>query len=633
MKLLYNAVSVALTSRIFSAKVKDVRASCYYHVSDWNSSSVINQNTLLDEEKELEYNLIKDSDGKLNYAKSITNKGISAVDFYKRSIYDYLSDQYSISLQEIDVKNAEFYIEVTNSDVKISNSTPQSVSEIPTSYSLFKLDTESIQSPIYAYTNSPSAKFIVPGGFGAYVIKNRIISSSQSTQDTLSSKISSRNIYQSYPFAFSIFNSYVQSSESSASFNANWSAEVTATYNAELSRQEFWRVEPTIIGAEDKLVKDLPEEWTTLQTNDAVETAPKQTEMYALADDRLNGQYRLQKVESAGSRNHYIYTRDIQLGNVSRNYQMNATGMLAVYIAYIQITLREAKITNSALLDCPLNKKFDQATKDAVIKFQQAYKARLKDGVVDSETKSLFTREVWKKMLQTDPVRYNAVIARIQSGDNKDVVPYIQNAATVAEIWELPNTDLSFQKVTYTGTSGPSQIADTIYVAVPESYRAGILSGKLKEVTVNSISIEVGKMPKSANYKGVSIVEAKGYAYNTSNGTVDYTKSQIIKSTTAHSLSTIKLDIKKPISDCGVISLKIKGSTLGGSFGNFAEGYSINKISFNISFKAKSKEALKEYKRVNQYSAEQTGYNPFSVTKPAIYRYKISRKSRKYISQ
>ena len=48
--------------------------------------------------------------------------------------------------------------------------------------------------------------------------------------------------------------------------------------------------------------------------------------------------------------------------------------MLSAYIAYIQITLREAKLTNSSLLECPLNRSFDQATKSAVIKFQQEYK-------------------------------------------------------------------------------------------------------------------------------------------------------------------------------------------------------------------------------------------------------------------
>jgi hypothetical protein len=249
---LYNAVLISLTSRIFSAKIKDLRASCYYHVSDWAHSYVLNQNVLLEEEKKLSYNLIKDLDGKLNYAKSITPPNESLLDFYKKSVYDHLSDQYSITLQEIDTSNIEFYIEVTNSDVVISNSTKivqnnsavQDVVEIPTSYTIYKVDQNSIRTPLYAYTNAPSAEFKIPGGFGAYVLKQRVYKSSLATKDSLSSKISSRNIYQSYPFKFSIFNSYVQSTESSTSFSADWSAEITAIYDAVLKRQDFFRIAP-----------------------------------------------------------------------------------------------------------------------------------------------------------------------------------------------------------------------------------------------------------------------------------------------------------------------------------------------------------------------------------------------------
>lgn len=249
---MYNAVSVALTSRIFSSKVKDVRASCYYHVSDWNSNYVINQNVLLDEEKKESYSLIKDLDGKLNYAKNITTSNSSVLDFYKKSVYDFLADQYSIALQEIDTSNIEFYIEVTNPDVQISNSIliekdsilSEDISEIPSSYTLFKVDSSSIQAPIYAYTNAPSAAFNIPGGFGAYVLRERVYKSSALTQDNLSSKISSRNIYQSYAFKLSVFNSYVQSTESPTIFSANWSAEITATYDAVLQRQEFYREAP-----------------------------------------------------------------------------------------------------------------------------------------------------------------------------------------------------------------------------------------------------------------------------------------------------------------------------------------------------------------------------------------------------
>lgn len=578
----------------------------------------------MEDEKISVYNLIKDSDGKLNYAKNLTVSSSSIIDFYKKSVYDYLADQYSITLQEIDISNMEFYVEVTNPDVVISNSTKitqdsstaQDISEIPTSYTLYKLDQSSIQAPLHAYTNAPSAKFSVPGGFGAYVVKERLYKSSLTTQDNLSAKISSRNIYQSYPFKFSIFNSYVQSTESPTTFSADWSAEITATYDATLDRQEFWKIGPQVTGTE---TRQISEEEKTTDTLTAVETSPKQTEIYALADDRLDGKYRLTVSESSGSRNHYIYTRDIDVGNVSTNYKLKGSGMLSEYIAYIQITLREAKLSNNSLLDCPLSKTFDQATHNAVVKFQQVYSARLKDGIVDSETKSLFTREVWKKMLQTDPNRYEAVLARV-GVSNSDVLKYIRNAATVAEIWELANTDLDFEKVSYTGSSGPSTIGDTIYVAVPESFR----QPQLENVTILKLNITAGGFKNATSYKGIALKEVRAYAYDVQTQTANYNKSQVLKAQTNYFTGTTTIDINKPLSECGVIAIKLTGSKLGGKFGSFTEGYAIQKISFDAKRTYKTKDA--QFVNVNVYSKEQSGYSQKTKVLPATIKYKISGK-------
>ena len=618
-KILYNAVSVSLTSRIFASKVKDVRASCYYHVSDWYNSYVINQNVLLDEEKKQTYSLIKDLDGKLNYAKNITTSNLSILDFYKKSVYDFLADQYAIALQEIDVSNMEFYIEITNPDVKISNSVQvtqdstlsQNVSEIPTSYTLFKVDPTALEAPLYAYTNAPSAEFKIPGGFGAYVLRDRVYKSSNSLQDNLNSKISSRNIYQSYPFKFTIFNSYVQSSESPTTFSAQWSTEIEATYEATLSRQEFYKIDRKQTGTEatDPV-------WSETLTA-SEEADPAQTEAYAVADDRLNGQYRA--TNSIASRNNYLFTRDVTHGNTYKNYKVGQTGMLPAYIAFIQITLREAKISNSSLLDCPLNRVYDTQTAAAVTKFQQVYKARIKDGIVDTETKSLFTREVWKKMFQTDNARYQEVYNRVSSGNNSDAAVFIRNAATVAEIWELKNTDLDFQKISYTGTEGALEVSDVIYIAVPPKYRN---KNNMRNVRIKSIGILPGSFQAAPSYKGISIEEVKGYAFDLDTQTANYSKSQTFGSTLPISTNGRVISIDKPLEECGVISIKIKGGKLGGSFGPYAEGYAIRHIVFNISYEA----MIQGPGSVPVYSEEKTGYNLVTTTKPVTIKYKISGK-------
>lgn len=518
---MYNAVSVALVSRIYSSRVKDVRSSIYYHVSDWNSDYVINQNVLLEEEKEKEYSLLKNFNSSLIYAKKILKSDPTLLDYYKRSVYDYLADQYSIPLQEIDASNVTMFIEITNPDVKILNAVktnntndtiyPMSVPSwayfnIPTSYCLYALTEQATRNSLFAYTDAPSAQFKIPGGFGAYVMRQREYSSSSSTIDSLSSKISARNIYQSYPFNFTIFNSYVFSKESSDSFNANWSAEIEATYQATLYRQEYWyKAAEALRDANGNLIGENEVVFSALQTEADVEVRPSQTEIYALGDDRLNGKYRLQVKSTQAAKNSYIYTRDIDLGNVATAYAVGAKGLLEEYIAFIQITLREHGI------DCDLTKKYDNQTKTAVTKFQRRHDARLVDGVVDSETKSLFCREVWKKMLQTDPNRFNAVIERVK-GNNPKSVKYIQHSATVAEIWELKNTDLDFQKVTFTGTNDPLSLSDTIYVSVPEKFR----DARLSDTKVVDVKIKVGNFAKAKSYKGIQIEEVRAIPFTAS---------------------------------------------------------------------------------------------------------------------
>ena len=214
MKLLYNAVSVALLARAFSNKTQDIRSSIYYQLSDWNSSYVINGNVLLEEEKKEDYTIVKETTidpiGVSKYAKNLLKQGDSILGYYKKVIYDYLSDQHSLSLQEIDLNNLEFYIEVTNPDVTIANAskvvkdyTVSDVNEIPSSYTVYSINKDNVGSTIYAYTDGPSAQFVVPGGFGPYVIRERNHrTSSIEINNKFSNLISTTGSYKSYPFNF-----------------------------------------------------------------------------------------------------------------------------------------------------------------------------------------------------------------------------------------------------------------------------------------------------------------------------------------------------------------------------------------------------------------------------------------------
>lgn len=573
MKLLYNAVSVALMSRIFSSKTKDVRSSVYYHVSEWNSSYVLNGNVLLDDEKKEQYTLIKegieDSIGNTKYAKNILGSSLSLLDFYKNSVYNLLADQYNLTLQEIDSQNIDFYIELTNEDVIIANAekiikdySSSEIDDIPSSYNVFKISSENINSLVYAYTNSPSASFVVPGGFGPYVIRERVLrSAARQSNDTLSSLVSSANIYKSYPFTFSIFSSYTQSTESPVSFSTNWSATISATYQATLSRNAlFNEVYPpgTILEEDDKPMR--------------VNLEPTQNPLAIFSGaDRRSGDF-----YSTNPANNFLYTGDIQQGNVATGYGVGKSGLLPDYTAYIQISLREFGIT------CPLTKVYDTATANAVRTFQRQSGARFVDGVVDSETKALLASGVWKMIRNSDPNRFTTIINRV-TANNPGVVKFINAAVSAIEIHELPSREFNYRKISFSGSTGPQKVLDTIWIGVPVEQ----LPSGAQNIVVNSITVVPGSaFAGASSYKGLSLVSAKAIPASVTTNTPPnpYDFGLVLKGAVDYTNSPIKIECNKKHSEYPVYAIRINGTTLGGKFGPFTEGYAINQVLFDISY-------------------------------------------------
>ena len=600
MKLLYNACSVALLSRAFSSRVKDLRSSMYYQVSNWQSAYVLNGNALLEDEKKEAYSLIKidneNAVGTSKYARDLIPSNSSVLEFYKKSIYDFLADQHSISLQEIDSSNLEFYIEVTNDDVEIANATlikgrglfytqdVQSGREIPTSYSLFRVDNDNTTGPIYAYTDSPSAQFTVPGGFGPYVIRERLYrSSTKEINDGLSSSISSSNSYKNYTFNFSIFNSYNQSSESALSFSANWSAVMTAEYTATLSRQARYEdVFPpgSKREADDVAITATYETGEAFSGADRVGTsvvpAPTKTaeqaafesgnitQEQAQALEQRRGTSNLiytpaaQVITSNNPINNFLYTGDIQQGNTIGAYGFGKPGMLTDYIKYIQITMREANILVAKKLP-ELSGKYEVNTKTAVKNFQIAANARFEDGTVDSETKALMAKVVWKAIKITDPTRYNSIISRLQV-NNPTVVKYVTAAADAIELSDLPNRDWNYRKITFTGQSGPIKLVDTIFYGVPFNQIPdvnGIDTQDLKNQVLKSVTIHPGAFAGATSYKGIQLMDASVYSG------VNMEGAQSVKGKLDYTTKPIKIDINKPMAECMFFAFKINGTQLG----------------------------------------------------------------------
>lgn len=613
MKLLYNACSVALLNRIFSNKIKDIRSSMYYQVSDWQSSYVLNGNALLEDEKKEVYSLIKINNqnavGTSKYAKNLIPNNSSILEFYKKSIYDFLVDQHSISLQEIDSSNLEFYIEITNDDVEVANATlikgpgilladmVGNGSDIPTSYKLFKIDSDSVTGPIYAYTDSPSAQFTVPGGFGPYVIRERLYrSSSKEINDRLSSLISSSNNYKNYTFNFSIFNSYNQSSESPLSFNANWSAVITAEYTATLSRQARYE---DVYPPGSVLLKDDVSLTSTFETGAAFSGA-----------DRIDSYPKFEKgINSNDPVNNFLYTGDIQAGNIIGAYGVGKPGMLVDYIKYIQISLREAGILVAGKLP-ELTGRFEANTRSAVLAFQSSVNARFENGTVDSETKYLIAVNVWKSIKNSDPTRYSSIITRLQA-NNPGVVKYVVAAADSIELSDLPNRQWNYRKITFTGQSGPIKLIDSIFLAVPfdQIQTNGITEQDLKNQVLKSVTIRPGTFAGATSYKGIALKQAKVYSGP------DMAGAQLVKGALDYTTQEIKIDVNKPMAECMFFAFQFNGGPLGGRFGSFAEGYSLAQVVFEISW------------TLDKYNAEtivESGYRLDTTTAPVQIQFNVA---------
>jgi len=605
MKLLYNAVSVALLSRAFSKKTKDIRSSMYYQLSNWESSYVMNGNVLLEDEKKEVYSLIREGNtnalGTSKYARNLLPKNSSILEFYKKTIYDFLADQHSLSIQEIDLNNLEFYIEVTNDDVVIANATKivkdyssSDVEEIPTSYNLFKISRDNINSTMYAYTDSPSAQFVIPGGFGPYVIRERLYRSSvKEINDKLSNYISSANVYKNYPFSFSIFNSYNQSTESPVSFNANWSATMTAEYTAQLSRQARYE---DVYPPGSKLLNDDVNLTAIFETGEAFSGA-----------DRIDA-YR-QGINNNDPVNNFLYTGDIQAGNILGAYGVGKPGMLVDYIKYIQISMREAGILVNGTLP-QLTGKYETNTFNAVKAFQTSVGARTVNGIVDSETKALIAINVWKAIKNGDPARYQAILSRL-AVNNPGVVTYVNPAADALELGDLPGTDWNYRKITSSGVSGPTKLIDSIFLAVPFNQIPynGISEQDLSNQVLKSVTIYPGTFAGSPSYKGIALKQARVFSG------IDMAGPQIIQGAADYTLNPIKIEVNRPMSECMFFAFQFNGGQLGGKYGAFTEGYSLNKVEFEIAW------------TVDRYNAEtiiESGYKLDTTTAPVIVKYNVA---------
>ena len=570
MKIVYNAVSVATLSKIQSSRTLDIRSSKYYITGNWNSSYVVNGSVLLDQEKS-SYTLMTDTNSpNVNkYCRNLTSSYGSIIDYYKRICYDSIPDQYSILLQDIDLSKIELYVEVTNQNVIFANNNIISnnlltgdVNDIPSSYKIFRIQPTQYSSHLFAYTNSSSSPFTIPGGFGPHIIKEKPIQYSNSLMQERFSQSLTSSSFRSYPFNLSTYSSYISSTESSLGFNATWQATVVGTGTA-LYEKATKISAPGVVQIADATAYPI-EGYSSVDVddNEVIRDLPSE-----------------QRISTP--KNNFFYSGDININKYYFQYGTDPEDRKSgEYVKYIQYTLAYSGI--SSIKGIKIDGIFGAQTKSFMSIFQKAKDEIYTEGGVDSETKSYLIR-VWKDLYKNKRKTFDATVAKIRKQD-PEVIKYIAEHHN-PEISELSTSDKSYRRISFSGSKkdGPKgTIRDTIYVRIPEEYNT-----KADSTTTNakltSVKITAGDFDGASSYKGINILSIKAYKAK-ANGKPNGSTASVIRAKDTVLKKSKEFPVNKLDSSYVWVGITIEGGSLGGIFGKTAEGYSINEISFGLSY-------------------------------------------------
>jgi len=220
------------------------------------------------------------------------------------------------------------------------------------------------------------------------------------------------------------------------------------------------------------------------------------------------------------------------------------------YVKYIQYTLGVAEVYSKAIDGI-----YGAQTEAAVVRFQNAYNLRYRDGTVDSETK-WYLAKFWLDMKFGN----NQLFENWKAYASEDIKKYIVAAENMG-LASLINSNKIYKKTTFSGFTGPNEGADIIWFKVPDDF-----------VKVEKIIISPDN---SVNGWRNFYLESYGYS---SSETTDIFQTTFF---TGLNLSAATSDIEINLSNIPTTTAKYFWVRLvGGSIANFgsAEGFSISSI-------------------------------------------------------
>lgn len=524
-KLLYNCISYALYCRAQATREIDIRSALFNFVTSWESSWAMDQDALFDDEKEKYFTRVETTTSTQIYARDLIQSYSTLFNFYKTKFAELLPINQQQVLSNITSDDVEFFIEVTNPDIKIIDATVVDSDDfieeenIPSAYTLYK-----VQFPnrkLYAYTDVVSPKLVVPSDLGPYVVIDKTLTSS-STRVLTNLLGSPLNEFKTYAFNLRSSYNYVRATDKPLFFNVNFN--YTSTI----------KMYGVINTTERRLVSG----GTSGSYGDPYPGTLRCLGFVSAADSRIDG-----TTESYQSGNVFPFTRDLFAGNSTIEWKSGTSGDYVYYIQYV--------FSLDGHYTSRIDGSYGSITTNAAVAFQRANGQRYDNGTVDSETKYFLSRRWKRATLEQRNAFFNG--AYPQAAKN-----YAQAALDTAEVNEIGRKN--YNKITFTGFAGPSLATDIIFFQVPSAM-----------ISIDKISVVGTNDPPFSNYS------ITNYSYNSSFSTdiFSYPNWHTLNAPLAGNIIEILLPNGTSRSSASAFWINIVGKSTGYGYG---EGFGIGNI-------------------------------------------------------
>ena len=557
-KFFYNIISYGLYLRAQSSRAEDTRSTVYNFVSSWRSSWVMDSTVIRDDELS-RYVEVSDEDEPTIYAVDLIDGHNNLFEFYKTKLSEFLSDFQVERLSNLNSSDIDFYIEITNQDVELRDSTrvanPIVDENVPSSYYLWKVSNP-LLARLSAYTQVYSPPLVIPSSFGPYTIRNDLISSSN--ERNLVGTINPLSQFKEYRFDLDSAYTYSVATDEPVEFSADISGSATLEIVGNFYRPEVAAVE----------------EQTRVNIKNGTDTIKVLNLQSAVDEDRLRTS------SSSQSENVFPYTGDVDIAGGSTNRTITS-GYRDRYASYIQIFLKAYTLYKNNGTDYypySIDGYYGPATASGIQKFQREAGERFVDGKVDSETK-WYMAKYWEEMKPT--LKSNGGWDQVNSMVSSAGVQDFWNAARgTVQAFSLAANDANYRKLSFTGTSGPTETSDYLVMTVPD---AGI--------SFDSYVLDKIIITPDSEWNNFTIAEA-GYSSSRS-GAEAYQNAFPVNINAGN--GNIEIVLSQDHAAAKHIWFRVVGRSLPSRYGR-AEGFGIRKIRAQVTLTKASTEVTQPFR-------------------------------------